>query len=464
MLPTSSRLIVLFLAFAFSSVFSFRATHLGGFVCKGDLTVGPAFLTFDDDALIVSRFTGDPLESDDIAGVVNFGMLLASGNVSNAICTSVATVDWPNDVEPASAILGVHGNVSGLLAPGGFLVPGKTIGSVNFVNSSKGATATKTFTLSAPKILPGDGWFYHRAYFFDVDGDGLDDVITARATKPLVESPAGELVWMRQPSIGNDPLASNVLPWKDYVLVNGSFAPDVLFSNPSSLRFDNDEQIFSTSFFTGGGLTMLQCVGCGGGNRSRTNTWAKAAENGELVPIILDASIGPSFDVAVVDINGDGRLDLLVTNHVDNATSPGAISLVTVYQAPTPPTPLSTISAWVRHDIASGFVVREPGPNQAAPGAARAFAPPPPPPSASSSSVSSAVKPWVSVAGDGDQQFYVLTPDMPLDPLNWNYTRNLVWNCGGTAGRQATIVIDTALYLIVPCYDSGRIEAFLIQN
>ena len=215
---------------------------------------------------------------------------------------------------------------------------------------------------------------------------------------------------------------------------------------------------------------MLQCVGCGAGNDSErdggttSNTWALAAENKGLAPFVIDSTLGPSFDVAIVDINGDGLLDLLVTNHVDNATTHGSVSVVTVFQAPAAPTPLTTLSAWSRHDIAVGFDVREAGPNQAAPGAARAFGPPSLPAPSKGQSLAPSSKPWVSVAGDGDQRFYVLTPHVPSDPLNWDYTRNLVWDCQGTVGRQTSIVIDSSLYLIVPCYDSGRIEAFLIEN
>jgi hypothetical protein len=427
---------------------AFTALHVGSFPCRGGLTAGPGFLAVDGDALLVSRFTGDPLEQDDVAAVRGFAALLAAGNVSAAECTRVAAVTWPNDAEPARIALGARGAASVVLAPGGFLVPPKTIGAVTLLNSSAGAPAAGAFILTTPKVLPGDGWFYHRAVPFDVDGDGRVDVLAARATKPLVEAPAGELVWLQQPAVA-DPLAPAALPWAEHTLAGGAWAPDVLFAAPVSLRADADEQLLFASFFTGGGLGMLQCSGCAGGGAAAT--WATA----NLTRVVLDASIGPAFDVAAVDVNGDGRLDALVTNHADNATAVGGVvyqSQVLVYEAPLAPAPLANASAWTRHVLLDGLVVREPGPNQAAPGAARAFAPP----------AGAGARAWVSVAGDGDQRAYVLTPDA-ADPSSWAYSVQLVHDCKGTVGRQVSLVVDARSFLVIPCYDSGLVEVYELR-
>ena len=418
--------------------------HLGGFSCNGGITEGPGFLSFAGDSLVLSRFSGDPLEADDVASVPGFASLLASGgNVSAAKCSRVAALDWPNDVEAVT----LSPSVSGLLAPGGFLVPPKTIGAISFLQSQNGSVSAGTFVLTTPKLLPGDGWFYHRAVPVDVDGDGLLDVLAARAVKPLLGAPAGELVWLRQPAAA--PLSPAALPWAEATLVSGAWSPDVLFAAPVSLRGDGDAQLVFASFFTGGGLGLLNCAGCAGA--APTAHWATAP----LSPTVLDASVGPAFDVDVVDLNGDGRLDVLLTNHVDNTTAINGVvyqSQVVAYEAPRSG-PITNASAWTRHVLASGFAVREAGPNQAAPGAARAVAPP---------AGAAAGKPWISLSGDGDQRLYILTPNSQ-DARDWGYTRTQVHDCAGTVGRQASVEAGGRSFLVIPCYDSARIEVYQVS-
>lgn len=239
---------------------------------------------------------------------------------------------------------------------GGFLVPGKSVGAINVVALLPNGTASSIYQLSVDKGELGrlctrpvhsslnasaplagnkefNGWFYHRAVLKDVDGDGLLDVVVrdgggglcsgdrgpplpcvpcpaalvqaARATKPLLGAEGGELVWLRQPP-GPSPLAPSALPWAEAPLYNASFAPDVFF-RLTALRAseESDEQCVYASFFTGGGLGLLVCPGCGPGGG---HTWS---ETDRLVQVTLDRAIGPSFDVQVVDLNADGRLDLV---------------------------------------------------------------------------------------------------------------------------------------------------------
>jgi hypothetical protein len=269
-------------------------------------------------------------------------------------------------------------------------------------------------------------------------------VLAARAVKPLVGAPAGELVWLRQPAAA--PLAPASLPWAEAVLASGAWSPDVLFAPPASLRADGDAQLLFASFFTGGGLALLNCAGCAGA--APAATWASAA----LETAVVDASVGPAFDVAVLDLNGDGRLDVLLTNHADNATAVNGTvfqSLVLAYEAPRAPARVTNASAWTRHVLADGFAVREAGANQAAPGAARAFAAP----------GGGGAKPWISVSGDGDQRAYVLVPDSQA-PGAWEYSSFLVHDCKGTVGRQVSVEAGGRSFLAIPCYDSAQIAVY----
>lgn len=115
------------------------------------------------------------------------------------------------------------------------------------------------------------------------------------------------------------------------------------------------------SFFTGAGLGLA---------------WSDGAPGtpfglGTIQTLSIDASIAPAFSASVTDLNNDGKPDVLVTNHVDDAPKSG----VWAYEPPRPPAALNDTSAWVKHTLATGFKVTEPGFHQAAPGAAFAVYP-----------------------------------------------------------------------------------------
>lgn len=239
---------------------------------------------------------------------------------------------------------------------------------------------------------------------------------------------------------------------------SGTMSPDVFFAL-ANLRGDGDEQLLYTSFFTGGGLGLILCPGCApaGAPASASastlagpNTWSNLSS---LVQVALDPSIGPGFDVQVVDLNGDGALDLLVTNHVDNATLSGVFA----YEAPATG-PLTTPGSWKKHVLASGFIVREPGlpGTQASPGAARAM------PACTASGYS---KPLITLSGDGDQRFYLLVP-ASQDPSNWTYSLTEIYDCGGTAGRQAAADLDGdgCPEMLLPCYDSSTVAVMRVTE
>lgn len=435
----------------------------------------------DSEALVISEFTGNPFAADGISAALQ----LQNANLLNISLSTLSTsITWPNEVVYFPSNITAGSTPDALLVAGGFLVPPKCVGNVTVLFATTGRTAV---VLSTPKGDPlFGGWFYHRPLLKDVNGDGLTDVLIPRALKPLVGTPQGELIALLQPAAA-DPLSS--VPWQEVSIANGSFAPDV-FAQLATLRGDSDpdEQLVYTSFFTGGGLAMLVCPGCGPGTPSSArNTWSNT---GSLQQVLLDMTLGPSFDISVIDLNGDGKLDLLVTNHVANASLSG----VYAYESPPAGTPLTHVSAWSKHTLASGFVTREPGlpGTQASPGAARAFFP----------CTAPGGKPSVSLAGDGDQRFYVLDPLVPSDPTDWTYNLTEVWDCKGTVGQQASTALTdvhvrymaehadavaasegqgsiaavsareradaagralsaSCSVLFVPCYDSSTVQVFM---
>jgi hypothetical protein len=185
--------------------------------------------------------------------------------------------------------------------------------------------------------------------WYDVDGDGKLDIVTARVNKPVIGSSQGELLWYRNPGqlkAGD--------PWELHVLLEG---PDVFF-RIADLNGDGKPEIVAAEFFSEK-LVVYACGSAAPGGCQQGNSWQI---------VLTDTTIGALFDVSVVDLNRDGRLDLLVTNHVNNVT----ISGVYAYEVPAT---LKPGTPWARHTLAVGFKVLIPGANQAAPGSAKPFHP-----------------------------------------------------------------------------------------
>ena len=207
-------------------LYAYTIKHLGSFSAP-DCSFLSLYNIGQNPALIISQFTGDPFAADSVGMVQNIGSYISSNTISSIKVDEVTTkIVWPNDLEAAPVPSGV-GTFQGIIAPGGFLVPPKSVGAVNLMSIDP--TSGALTGLSKVSVDKGNalfnGWFYHRAILKDVDGDGLVDVLSARASKPLLGNPGGELVYMKQPNVA-DPLDPSVLPWQEFTLMRcGRFLP-----------------------------------------------------------------------------------------------------------------------------------------------------------------------------------------------------------------------------------------------
>lgn len=104
------------------------------------------------------------------------------------------------------------------------------------------------FKMTKDKGSVLDGWFYHQAIWYDMNGDGRLDLLTARATKPIFGAEGGEMVWLEQPA--SDPLGAASLPWQEHVIASGNLSPDVFF-RLHDVNGDGFDEILFTSFFSG---------------------------------------------------------------------------------------------------------------------------------------------------------------------------------------------------------------------
>lgn len=168
---------------------------------------------------------------------------------------------WPNEVthvpsqfyaspdEKADAASRINGSPlcdlkDAILVSDGFLVPGKDRGGIHVVKNP--GNPNSEWSVCLTEITGYDKWFYHRAVWIDLTGDGRKSILTARAKSPLGSSnsrsstdyqnessgkkPMGQLVCLEMPKpyrvdekTGTplekdgtvfDPLSLRHLPWK----------------------------------------------------------------------------------------------------------------------------------------------------------------------------------------------------------------------------------------------------------
>ena len=304
------------------------------------------------------------------------------------------------------------------------------------VDQSTQGTAGFTFPLD-PNNSPRA---YHRALFIDMDGDGRRDIVTVRSGFRVVPSfypPFSELVWFRNPG-------SNLAPdteWDETVLYGG---PATAFLGPdihlAAHDFEGDgvPEIVATHFFsapapigpTNGKITIYGAP-VGG-------TWADVDALRFALPRVNDASTdqGLPFDVEVVDLNLDGRADILASNHQPDNCTPGTSSAVAgrVYALEQPEGgPFD--GPWTLRVLLDGIrpqpslpPVQPPG--RLAPGTAKAFVP--------VRLMEGRIKPWVLVAGDEAGKVWVLRPRRPFRANNWDYRASVIFDINDVYGAGTT--------------------------
>ena len=97
----------------------------------------------------------------------------------------------------------------GVVAAGGFLVPGKSNGGIWYSPRNKDNVQGSW----VPLYKDNHGYFYHRIFVMDVDGDGQDDILSCRATKPMLGGGKGDMVYFT-PNDRKKPLG----PWTQTVI------------------------------------------------------------------------------------------------------------------------------------------------------------------------------------------------------------------------------------------------------
>lgn len=362
------------------------------------------------DHLLVSNFK--LFGKDQLFSISNWQKGLSDSSQLQSEIFSTAAV-WPNEARAADYSLF---NQEGVIVSGGFLVPGKATGAVTFIPWS---SPSEYVALTTPK----KGWFYHRTEEFDVNRDGHLDIVTARALKPMFGQPDGELLWLENPGPG---LITSNKPWKEHVIGRG---PDVHFKIlPKNMT--SSLTIVSTEF-----------------SAKKLSAYQQQAD-GSFKYSLIDDTLGSAFDVQLADLNTDGTIDLLVSNHEHDHNAS-----VFAYEIDA-----QTLTLKSRHTLISGIETKQKGIKAASPGPVMAFHP-------TTATGLTTIKPWILVSGDGSQKAHLLVPESDTSTNDWKYTEHVIWNPASTVGQStiADIDLDGILEIIIPAYDANKIGIFSLS-
>ncbi len=264
--------------------------------------------------------------------------------------------------------------------------------------------------------------FYHKVVWWDMDGDALKDAVTVRSgfkvSGTICFNPASEVVWFKNPGAAIDPN----IEWDEHII---SGYPSDQFSSDISLDIadlegDGVPEIVGGSFFTArppffvDDSVILYGAPVG-------ESWTDVdPDTNPARRAVIGAGNGPTFGVRFNDLNLDGKVDVLATNHQeDNCFAvtqnpiPGRI-----FALEHPASGDIFNDPWIQHtlkdDIRPNPSFPEPssGPGRLAPGLAQVFWPTPYEEWNS--------KPWVLAGGDEASRVWLLKP-VSQDPTNWDY-------------------------------------------
>lgn len=434
------------------------------------LDIRPAFLNVDDyhcprdteptDGLTISSFFNVNYVQDGNKYVPSFppfapdqvGRICNIANVDpNAFqvtdfekLTGPKTV-WPNDSEriPDGVL-----PFEGLIVPQGFLSAGVglqgrlSIINLDTPNRTEYIVHQSTRNPSSPPETPGNKpRFYVRVLFHDMDDDGLLDIVTVRSSFSVGASPYpplfSELVYFRNPGESIDPAT----PWQEVILYGG---PLVGFNGPDidlemyDFEGDGVPEIVATHFYTGGGTTFPPTNGKIALYGAPVNqTWAIVNANSTAtlprVATISDNQ-GFPFEIDIIDLNADGKVDILATNHegtdcAQNPTIPGR-----VYALEQPASGDIFNDIWpVR--VLLDHILPQPnmfGSNRMAPGHVVQF-------------YLNGKRPWILVSGDEAGKVWLMKPK----GRGWNYETNVIFDINDYYGPLTTqTVVNQGGYII----------------
>lgn len=299
-------------------------------------------------------------------------------------------------------------------------------------------------------------YFYHKVKWADMDGDGLKDAVTVRAgfkvSGAFCIPPPGQVVWFKNPGAAIDPN----IEWAEFVVAGVSFGPnppgeDSRYSadielDVADLEGDGVPEIIGGNFFTSGSFftptdKAIELYGAplGAANWAGVNPTTNPAR---IAVLSTNSTNGPTFGVRFVDLNRDGKLDVLATNHQTDNCFPRTQTPVPgrVYALEQPASGDIFNDPWIQHILKDGIRPNptypapnnDPsGPGRLAPGLAQEFWPSP--------LDEHSFRPWILVGGDEASKVWLLKPnDRNPGSTDWTYSSAVIFDINDYYGPNTS--------------------------
>lgn len=277
--------------------------------------------------------------------------------------------------------------------------------------------------------------FYHKIVWWDMDGDGLKDAVTVRSgfkvNTTFCLDAAGEVVWFKNPGGAIDP---NV-EWQEFVIAgfpSETKAADISL-DIADLQGDGVPEIVGGNFFAQAAVILYGApVG---------DDWTDVDPvTNPALKATLTNSQGPIFAVNFDDLNLDGKLDVLASNHQnDNCFAPTQDVIPgRAFALEQPASGDLFNDPWTTHILKDNirpnptFPAPTGRPGRLAPGFAQVFWPSP--------WDEHFNKPWILLGGDEASKVWLLKPESE-DPTNWNYESTTIFDINDYYGPNTSQIL-----------------------